>query len=43
MRIRTNDYVRVLLIDFSKAFDVVNRTILVRKILALGMPLNINN
>ena len=41
--LETNDYVRVLLIDFSKAFDVVNHAILIRKILALDMPANINN
>ena len=40
--LETNDYVRVLLIDFSKAFDVVNHVILFKKLLALDMHANIN-
>ena len=38
-----SEYVRVLLIDFSKASDVLNHVILLRKTLALGMPTNFNN
>ena len=41
--LETNDYVHALLLDFSKAFDVVNHAIFIRKILALDMPANINN
>ena len=41
--LETNDYVRVLLIDFSMVFDVVNHVILIKNILALDMPANINN
>ena len=39
----TNDYVRVLLINFSMQFDVVSHVILIKKILALDTPTNINN
>ena len=41
--LETSAYVRVLLIVFSKAFHVVNHVSLIRKILALDMPTNINN
>ena len=32
-----NDYVRCLLIDFSKAFDVVNHEILLKELSGLGL------
>ena len=41
--LETNSYVHVLLVDFSKAFDIVNHAILITKILTLGLPDNINN
>jgi len=36
--LETNQYVRCVLVDFSKAFDIVNHTILARKLLALQVP-----
>jgi len=36
--LETNSYVRWLLIDFSKAFDVVDRGILAAKLTGLDMP-----
>ena len=36
MHIRT--YVRCLLVDYSKAFDIINHPILFRKILTLSIP-----
>jgi hypothetical protein len=35
------NYVRCLLIDFSKAFDIVNRTLLLQKMKSLNLPGNI--
>lgn len=40
---RGNNYVRVLIIDFSKAFDTVDHLIIIRKINELDMPPNIKN
>ena len=36
--LETNMYVRCLLVDFSKAFDVVNHEILLDKLSALELP-----
>lgn len=36
-----HNYVRCLLIDFSKAFDTVNRSIMLRKLAQLPLPRNI--
>ena len=41
--LENNYYVRVLCIDFSKAFDVMNNVILIPKRIALGLPNNIIN
>jgi len=41
--LETNRYVRCLVIDFSKAFDVVNHEILLHKLSALDLPNNIYN
>ena len=38
-----NDYVRCILIDFSKAFDVVNHEILLKELRTLGMNKSIFN
>ena len=38
-----NDYVRCILIDFSKAFDVVNHEILLKELSTLGMNNSIFN
>ena len=38
-----NDYVRCILIDFSKAFDVVNHEILLKELRTLGMNSSIFN
>ena len=38
-----NDYVRCLLIDFSKAFDTVDHVILVPKLLKLDLPVSVVN
>ena len=38
-----NDYVRCILIDFSKAFDVVNHEILLKELSTLGMNSSIYN
>ena len=43
LMLKTNRYVRCLVIDFSKAFDVVNHEILLRKLSALHLPNNIYN
>ena len=36
--LETNNYVQCLTIDFSKAFDVVNHSVLLRKVSALELP-----
>ena len=36
-----NKYVRCLLIDFSKAFDSVDRAIIVKKLVDLGLQQNV--
>ena len=33
-----NDYVRCLLIDYSKAFDTVNHSVLIKELSTLGLP-----
>ena len=33
-----NDYVRCLMIDFSKAFDTVDHVILIPKLIKIGVP-----
>jgi hypothetical protein len=38
-----NDYVRCLLVDFSKAFDTVDHVLVVRKLKDLGFPCSIVN
>jgi len=38
-----NNYVRCLLIDFSKAFDKVNHIILVQKLTTLDLPVYVIN
>ena len=39
--LETNKYVRCLLIDFSKAFDSVDHTIIVKKLVDLGLDQNV--
>jgi len=39
--LETNNYVRCLMVDFSKAFDTVNHIVLIRKLCSLGLPANI--
>lgn len=41
--LETNAYVRCLLIDFSKAFDVIDHNILMQKLKKLCLPVNIYN
>jgi hypothetical protein len=41
--LETNSYVRCLLVDFSKAFDIVDQAIIVRKLSMLSLPWNIIN
>ena len=41
--LETNSYVRVLLVDFSKAFDVVNHALLIPKLLSIELTDNIHN
>jgi hypothetical protein len=41
--LETNGYVRCLLVDFSKAFDIVDQAIIVRKLSMLPLPWNIIN
>ena len=36
--LETNDYVRCLMIDFSKAFDTVNHVLLLNKLVQLDLP-----
>ena len=39
--LENHSYVRCLTIDFSKAFDIVNHTVLLQKLAALDLPDNI--
>ena len=41
--LETNNFVRCLMVDFSKAFDTVDHIVLVRKLRSLGLPANIFN
>lgn len=41
--LETNSYVRCLMIDFSKAFDLVDHNILMNKLKSLRLPANIYN
>ena len=41
--LESNNYVRCLRIDFSKAFDTVDNIVLVKKLQLLGLPANICN
>jgi len=41
--LETNNYVRCLMVDFSKAFDTVNDVVLMRKLCSLDLPANIFN
>ena len=41
--LESNNYVRCLMIDFSKAFDTVDHIVLVKKLQMLGLPANIFN
>ena len=41
--LENNAYVRCLMIDFSKAFDVIDHCLLLSKILKLSLPPNIFN
>ena len=41
--LETNDYVRSLLVDVSKAFDTVNHFILIKKLQKLYIPLIVIN
>jgi hypothetical protein len=36
--LETNSYVRCLLVDFSKAFDVVDHIVLIEKLVKLDLP-----
>ena len=39
--LETNDYVRCILVDFSKAFDTINHSILFAKLSKLSLPANV--
>jgi len=41
--LESNSFVRCLIIDFSKAFDVVNHEVLLQKVSTLDLPDNIHN
>ena len=41
--LETNNYIRCLTVDFSKAFDSVKDAVLIRKLCSLGLPANIFN
>ena len=41
--LESNSYVRCLLVDFSKAFDIVDHTTILRKLSGLSLPWNIIN
>ena len=41
--LETNDYVRCLLVDFSKAFDTVSHILLIRKLQKLDIPPFVTN
>ena len=36
--LETNNYVRCLIVDFSKAFDTLNHNVVLRKLSALHLP-----
>jgi hypothetical protein len=35
---KPNNYIRILMLDYSKAFDLINHQILVKKLLDIGLP-----
>jgi len=41
--LETNSYVRCLIIDFSKAFDTIDHSVLLSKFSSFGLPANILN
>jgi len=41
--LETNNYVRCLMIDFSKAFDTVDHVLLLNKLFQLDLPANVIN
>ena len=41
--LESNGYVRCLLVDFSKAFDIVNHVTILRKLSGLSLPWNVIN
>jgi len=43
LMLENNSYVRCLLIDFSKAFDIVRHTIILSKLSALDLPSSVLN
>ena len=41
LMLETNSYVRCLLVNFSKAFDVIDHGILLKKICSMSLPANV--